>query len=244
MGYLRRWLQNFTVTDNRATTPADYTQFSIVAPLDPRLPGGGGYSVSGLYDVAPDKFSAVDNYRTYAPNYGVISQMYNGFEFGLQARIKNGTQFQFGDADYVSWLNLGDAYSWLQGRKDDAAGAYAQAIRLGRDQMLALAKRGQSVDAMIPADLATVFARLQQPDSARMYIGRAVSADSTNPRVQYCAALTCWQLGVRRRALAWLERAVQNGYPRAWLRDSPVFAEWRGEESFRALIAGSGPAHR
>ena len=88
--------QNFTVTDNRATTAADYTPFSITAPLDPRLPGGGGYVVSGLYDVVPAQFNAVDNYRTYAPDYGTISQMYNGIEFNVAARLRNGFQFQAG----------------------------------------------------------------------------------------------------------------------------------------------------
>src|SRR5262249_12620267 len=96
VGYTRRWLQNFTVTDNRATTAADYTPFSIVAPLDPRLPGGGGYVVSGLYDVVPSKFNTVDNYRTYAPNYGSISQMYNGVEINVAARLRNGFQVQAG----------------------------------------------------------------------------------------------------------------------------------------------------
>jgi hypothetical protein len=41
-------LQHFTVTDNRAQSVADYTPFSVTAPLDSRLPGGGGYVVSGL----------------------------------------------------------------------------------------------------------------------------------------------------------------------------------------------------
>jgi hypothetical protein len=98
VGYTRRWLKNFTVTDNLATTAADYTPFSITAPLDSRLPGGGGYVVSGLYDVVPAKFNAVDNYRTYAPNYGTIAQMYNGIEINVAARLKNGFQFQAGSA--------------------------------------------------------------------------------------------------------------------------------------------------
>jgi hypothetical protein len=96
VAYTRRWLQNFTVTDNRATTPADYTPFSITAPLDSRLPGGGGYVVSGLYDIVPEKFSAVDNYRTYAPDYGKISQVYNGVDINIGARIRNGLQLQVG----------------------------------------------------------------------------------------------------------------------------------------------------
>jgi hypothetical protein len=92
---------------------------------------------------------------------------------------------------------------------------------------------------MIPANLATVFPKLGEPDSARVYLRQALDADSTNAMVMCCAALTFWQLAEKDRALKWLVKAADGGYPLAWLRDSPVFREWRDQEGFRALIANA-----
>ena len=98
-GYTRRWLQNFTVTDDRELAPGDFDEFSIVAPLDPRLPGGGGYSLSGLYNVKPERFSRPsDNLRTYAPDYGTISQVYNGVDINVSARLANGLTVRGGSS--------------------------------------------------------------------------------------------------------------------------------------------------
>ena len=41
------------------TTPDDYTAYCITAPLDPRLPGGGGYPVCNLANVSLQKFGKV-----------------------------------------------------------------------------------------------------------------------------------------------------------------------------------------
>ncbi len=96
--YVRRWLQNFTVTDNLAAQASDYTPFSIAAPLDPRLPGGGGYAISGLYDVNPTLFGRTNNYVTYASNFGTMTSVYNGFELSASARVVNGLQLQGGSS--------------------------------------------------------------------------------------------------------------------------------------------------
>ena len=46
VSYNRRWFNGLKVTDNTLRGPADYEQFTITAPSDPRLPGGGGYPLT------------------------------------------------------------------------------------------------------------------------------------------------------------------------------------------------------
>jgi hypothetical protein len=88
--YVRRWFNGFFVVDNQALASADLTPYSITAPLDPRLPGGGGYVVSGLYDVAPDKIGQVANLVTDAAQFGRWSQYFDGVNLNAQVRAYRG----------------------------------------------------------------------------------------------------------------------------------------------------------
>jgi hypothetical protein len=96
VGYFRRWLNNFTITDNLAVSAADFTEYSITAPSDPRLPGGGGYAVNGLYNVVASKFGQTSNNITLADDIGEQYQRYNGVLFNVSARLGRGVQFQGG----------------------------------------------------------------------------------------------------------------------------------------------------
>ena len=89
-GYFRRWLNNFTVTDNLLVGPGDFTPYSITAPSDPRLPGGGGYPVNGLYNVVPGKFGQTSNNITLAGDFGEQYQRYNGMLVNVSARLGAG----------------------------------------------------------------------------------------------------------------------------------------------------------
>jgi hypothetical protein len=84
------------LVDNRAVTAADFTPYSITAPTDSRLPGGGGNVISGLYDVNPAKFGITDNITTFSKNFGKQVQMFNGVGLTLNARMAQGVIVQGG----------------------------------------------------------------------------------------------------------------------------------------------------
>lgn len=97
VGYFRRWYGNFGVTDNLNLSASDFSTFSATAPIDPRLPGGGGYVVSGFYNVNPNKVSLPqNNYFTLASNYGDQIQHWNGVDATVNARLRAGFTVQGG----------------------------------------------------------------------------------------------------------------------------------------------------
>jgi len=97
VGYIHREFYGFTVTDNRAVAPSNFDQFTIPAPQDSRLPGGGGYQVGPLYDLnTPSLAGVTDNYFTYSDRYGDQYQYFNGIDVNVTARPRNGLTLQGG----------------------------------------------------------------------------------------------------------------------------------------------------
>jgi hypothetical protein len=94
-GYFRRWFGNFAVTANRAVSASDYTPFSITAPSDPRLLDAG-QPVTGLYNLVPNQVGNVNNYFTFASDYGNQIQHWNGFDLTLNANLPHGVLLRGG----------------------------------------------------------------------------------------------------------------------------------------------------
>ena len=95
-GYNRRWLNNFTVVDNALNLTSDYDPFQVTAPLDPRLPNGGGYVMSGLFNVNPSVASLTNNVTTKSENYGTQINSSHGILLNISARPRSGLIFQGG----------------------------------------------------------------------------------------------------------------------------------------------------
>ena len=97
VGYYRRWWQHYSdATDNLLVSAAEFDSFSITAPMDPRLPGGGGYVVGGLYDVTPVKFGLNNSIVEATDAYSKDVRYWDGIDVNINARLKNGVTLQGG----------------------------------------------------------------------------------------------------------------------------------------------------
>ena len=96
VGYFRNWWGNWYTVDNRANTLADWTKFSITAPVDARLPGGGGQTIGGLYNLVSTAVGKVDELATNSKNFAEQSENWHGVDVGVSARLRNGLTVQGG----------------------------------------------------------------------------------------------------------------------------------------------------
>jgi len=100
VGYYRRWWPIFggaDVTDNINVSPADYSQFAVIAPGDSRLPNGGGYQVPGIYNITQAGVAkGQENVQSGAKDFGSYKRYWDGFDITAQARLRNGLTLQGG----------------------------------------------------------------------------------------------------------------------------------------------------
>jgi len=75
------------VTDNLALASNDFSPFTVTAPLDPRLPDDGGYTIAPFYDRNPDTLTRpADNRVRLASEYGDQVQVWSGIDLSVNAR--------------------------------------------------------------------------------------------------------------------------------------------------------------
>ena len=92
IGYYRTEYTSILARNNTAVTAADFDTFCVTAPLDSRLPGGGGNEICGNFDVKPAKFGQVTTAIQPADSIGVgdVTRVFNGMDFAVNGRFGRG----------------------------------------------------------------------------------------------------------------------------------------------------------
>ncbi len=94
IGYSRRWWGNFFFTDNRAVGPQDFDTMTFKAPTNPNLPNSGQ---NVWYALLKDSgFGKLDNYSTFASDFGDVDYHWQGVDLTVDARPRNGLTLQGG----------------------------------------------------------------------------------------------------------------------------------------------------
>jgi len=104
--YTRRWFGNLTATRNLNVTNADFTQYCVPVPVNSRLPNSGS-QLCGLYDV--NRIIAPNNLIFNAADVGGIEDVYDGFDFDVNARLARNIMLSGGVSvgrERVNYCNL------------------------------------------------------------------------------------------------------------------------------------------
>ena len=94
-GYFRTSWRNFTFADSQNVTPSDFDPFCVTVPNNPMLPNAG-QPLCGLYNITPGKFGQDATNLVTRPVSGAYSDVYNGIDLTINARLRPGAFIQGG----------------------------------------------------------------------------------------------------------------------------------------------------
>ncbi len=136
----------------------------------------------------------------------------------------------FEKADLPTYGNLAKAYYW-SGRRTEATETFERAVRMAESRLTA---QPGDADAMILS--AHYLAMLDDREASLELLAEAMRLRPEDSHYAYLAGLIHSQLGDTDRALDWLERARDEDYSLAEIRNTIELDGLRDEPRFRALL--------
>jgi len=106
LGYSHRWFHGVQVVDNQNRKPTDYVSYTLTAPSDSRLAGGGGYPITVYVPTNAAAGIAAQNITTFQTNFGAEQDNhYDGVDLTVNARLRQGLTLQMGSTTGRSILD-------------------------------------------------------------------------------------------------------------------------------------------
>ncbi|GMQ82566.1 MAG: serine/threonine-protein kinase [Rhodothermia bacterium] len=181
-----------------------------------------------------DRIRELDSEYTTAWANTATALFYTGrFDEAVELYEKVVNRYRPNSYDYRGYL--ADAYYWAEGKRNKAESTYEQAIDLARTQL-----EVSEIDPAIYGSIAGFFAHLDEPDSAILYLNRAIELSPPGtmpPNRAIGIGETYVTLGEFETAKTWLEQGLSQNAGWMKLQFSPWLAEIREDLDFMDRIA-------
>ena len=198
---------------------------------------GGAYGLQGRYTDAIAALQRSIQLRPSPDAYNNLGYVYTLMHRFPEAIAALEQALKIDDSDWMNWGNLGDALYWSPNRRPEASVKYRQAVTIGTSRLQVNPR-----DADTLAYLADYSAMLDDPQNAFSYVQKALELAPSKGEVLFRAAIVYNHFGQTEAALAYLKKAVDVGYSRPVIRDTPDFQALQQNPQFRAL-AGLSQQH-
>jgi len=142
------------------------------------------------------------------------------------------TAVRLDDKDWQNQGNLGDALYQIPSRRLEALQAYQRAIELANSKIEVNPR-----DALALSCVADYKAILGNKAAALADLQRALAAAPKDPDVRFRAAILYNHFGDSETTVKFLKEAVDLGYPRNVVRDTPDFDHLKNDARLRALLS-------
>ena len=163
------------------------------------------------------------NYAAHS-NLGTLLYMARAYD-SAAAMYENALMID--DHDYQVWINLASAYHWIPGHGDTATSLFRRALQMAEEQ-----RSINPLDATVLSHLAECYGMLHERDAALEALGQALSLAPEDVDIMLRAGVLHEQLGARDTALAWIEKAIEHGFPIAQLERLPELVELCSDPRF------------
>jgi eukaryotic-like serine/threonine-protein kinase len=192
---------------------------------------GGIYVTEGRYQDAIDAFKRSIDLR---PSPDACNNL--GYAYILMHRFPEAIAaleqaVKLDNSYWQIWGNLGDALYWSPEQRAQAPAKYRQAISIALSKLQVNPR-----DAEILAYAADYSAMLGDRPAAFGYLQKALQITPSKGEVLFRAAIVYNHFNQTEQALAYLKKAVDGGYSRAIVRDTPDFQALQQNQQFQTLV--------
>ncbi len=169
--------------------------------------------------ILPD-YSNYSNLGTVLLEQGEYSQAASMYERSIDLN----------PASYVAYANLASALLWGPGGKDKARPVFQKAIELDENY-----RKSRPTDARVLANLGSYYASLGNAAKSIPLVKQGLALEPESPQILFRAGESYEILHQRDQALYWIGKAVEHGFPLAYISRSPELAQLRSDPRFFSI---------